>query len=177
VTLTDTRTYLLAIIEHTTRQVPILGATGHPTAAWVTQPVRNLATDLQHARCQARFRIRDHDGKYPAMFDTILADTGTRVMQSGVQTPPMNTIMQRWIQSCRHQLLDRMPVWHQTHPPHAPHHYQRHHNTHRPHRGISNAKPQQPLPEPITEPATATHLHIRTRDRLDGTIHEHRHAA
>jgi transposase InsO family protein len=176
VTLTGTRMYVLAIIEHTTRRVRILGATG-PTAAWVTQAVRNLAMDLQDAGCRARFLIRDRDGKYPALFDPILADTGIQVVLSGVQMPRMNAIMQRWIQSCRHELLDRTLIRHQTHLLHALHQYERHHNAHRPHRGISNARPLQPLPEPITELATVTHLHIRRRDRLGGIIHEYRHAA
>jgi putative transposase len=87
VTLTGARIYVLAVIEHATRRVRVLGATPHPTAAWVTQTVRNLAMDLQDAGCRARFLIRDRDGKYPALFDTILADTGVKVVLTGVQVP------------------------------------------------------------------------------------------
>src|SRR5437762_9052274 len=99
--------YVLAIIEHATRRVQILGTTAHPTAAWVAQAVRNLAMDLQDAGCSARFLVRDHDGKYPMSFDAILADIAITVVLSGVQMPRMNAIMQRWIQSCRHELLAR----------------------------------------------------------------------
>jgi putative transposase len=49
VTLTGTRMYVLAVIEHTSRRIRILGATVHPTAVWVTQAARNLAMDLQDA--------------------------------------------------------------------------------------------------------------------------------
>ena len=66
-----------------------MGATAHPTAAWVTQAVRNLAMDLQDADCRARFLIRDRDGKYPALFDTILADTGIKVVLSGALPEPL----------------------------------------------------------------------------------------
>src|SRR5437773_2679185 len=96
VTLTGTRIYVLAVIEHATRRIRILGVTAHPTAAWVTQAVRNLAMDLQDAGCRARFLIRDRDGKYPALFDVILADAGIRVVLSGIQVPRMNSVMERW---------------------------------------------------------------------------------
>jgi hypothetical protein len=175
-TLTGARMYVLAVIEHATRRIRVLGTTAHPTAAWVTQAARNLAMDIQDAGCQVRYLIRDHDGKYPALFDAILADTGITVVHSGVQVPRMNSIMERWIQACRHELLDRTLIWNQAHLLHALREYERHHNRHRPHRGISNARPQHPLPEPITDPATITHLHIRRRDRLGGLLHEYQHA-
>jgi putative transposase len=62
--------------------------------------------------------IRDRDGKFPALFDAILADADIRVVLSGVHMPRMNSIMERWIQSCRHELLDRTLVWNQRHLPH-----------------------------------------------------------
>jgi transposase len=37
VTLTGTRMHILAVIEHASRRIRILGATAHPTAGWVTQ--------------------------------------------------------------------------------------------------------------------------------------------
>ncbi len=56
----------------------ILGATPHKSARLGHQTVRNLAMDLQDVGCRARFLIRDRDGKYPALFDTILADVGIK---------------------------------------------------------------------------------------------------
>jgi hypothetical protein len=79
ITLTGTRLYLLAVIEHASRRIRILGATTHPSAAWVTQTARNLVMDLEDAGRSVKYLIRDRDGKYPALFDTILADAGINV--------------------------------------------------------------------------------------------------
>ncbi|WP_221760992.1 hypothetical protein [Kibdelosporangium aridum] len=70
------RMYVLAVIEHTQRRIRILGSTPHPTAAWVAQAARNLLTDLDDTGRRARLLIRDRDGKFPPLFDTVLADTG-----------------------------------------------------------------------------------------------------
>jgi putative transposase len=65
VTLSGARLYILAVIEHARRRIRILGATAHPTAACVTQAARNLVMDLQDAGANARYLVRDRDGRYP----------------------------------------------------------------------------------------------------------------
>jgi hypothetical protein len=86
--------------------------------------------------------IRDRDGRYPALLDTILVDTGIEVVLSGVQMP--RTVMERWIQGCRHELLDRTLIWNQAYLLHALHQHELHDNAHRPHQGISNTRPPAP---------------------------------
>ncbi|MEV4515613.1 integrase core domain-containing protein [Dactylosporangium sp. NPDC049525] len=133
--------------------------------------------DLEDAGCRVKYFIRDRDSKYPALFDAILADAGVTVVLSGVRVPRMNSIMERWIQSCRRELLDRTLVWNQAHLLHAVHEYEQFYNTYRPHRGISNARPLHPLPNPSARPDTITHLDIRRRDRLSGILREYEIAA
>jgi hypothetical protein len=94
-TLSGTRMYVLAVIEHTTRRIRNLGTTAHPTATWVAQAAKNLVMDLEDTACRARFLIRDRNGKFPALFDTVLSDTGIEVVLSSVQMPRMNSITKR----------------------------------------------------------------------------------
>ena len=95
VTSGGTRQFVLAVIEHATRRIRILGAAPHPTASWVAQAARNLIMDFEDADSRARFLIRDRDGKYPCLFDAVLKDAGIKVVPSGVQKPRMNSIMER----------------------------------------------------------------------------------
>lgn len=94
-TLTKTTLTVLAVIEHATRRVRVLGVTAHPTAAWVTQLARNLAMDIQDAGTKIKYLIRDRDVRYPAGFDGVLAEEGIKVVQTGVRMPRMNAIMER----------------------------------------------------------------------------------
>jgi hypothetical protein len=81
----------------------------------VAQAAKNLVMDLEDAGCRARFMIRDRDGKFPARFDAVLADAGIEVVPSGIRMPKMNPIMERWVQTCRRELLDRTLIWNQRH--------------------------------------------------------------
>ncbi|SIM47034.1 Integrase core domain-containing protein [Micromonospora cremea] len=176
-TLTGTRMYVFAAIEHASRRIRVLGATAHPTASWVVQAAKNLVMDLEDTGCRARFIICDHDAKFPEMFDAILADAGIDVVLSGIQMPRMNSIMERWVQTCRRELLDRTLNWNQPHLLHALREFEQFYNGHRPHQGIANARPLCPLPAQIADPNKITRLDIRRRDRLGGILHEYRHAA
>ncbi|MFC8125898.1 integrase core domain-containing protein [Streptomyces sp. NPDC057302] len=133
-TLTGQRQYILAVIEHVTRRIRILGTTAHLTAAWVTQAARNLAMDLTDAQATHAYLIRDRDAQYPALFDEILRNAGIQVVLTGVRIPRMNAIMERWVQTCRHELLDRTLIWNERHLHHALHQFELHYNLHRPHQ-------------------------------------------
>ena len=169
--------YVLAAIEHASRRIRILGATAHPTAAWVTQAAKNLVMDIEDTGRQARFLIRDRDGKFPKLFDAVVADAGIDVVLSGVRLPRMNSIMERWVQTCRRELLDRTLIYNQRHLLHALRQFEQFYNGHRPHQGIANARPLCPLPPQITDPDRMAHLNVRRRDRLGGILHEYEHAA
>ncbi|MEU5032287.1 integrase core domain-containing protein, partial [Streptomyces milbemycinicus] len=138
---------------------------------------KNLVMDLEDVGCRARFMIRDRDGKFPGLFDDVLKDSGIEVVLSGIQMPRINSITERWVQTCRHELLDRTLIWNQHHLLHALREFEDFYNSHRPHQGIANARPLHPLPTPIDDPDKLSHLDIRRHDRLGGILHEYRHAA
>ncbi|MBL1101999.1 transposase [Streptomyces sp. 205] len=172
VTLSGMRMYVLVVIEHGSRRIRILGATAHPSASWVAQAAKNLVMDLEDCGCRARFMIRDRDGKFPELFDAVLKDAGIEVVLSGIQMPRMNSLMERWIQTCRRELLDRTLIWNQRHLLHTLREFEQFYNGHRPHQAIANAKPFHHLPPPIDDPDALARLDIRRHDRLGG-IHQH----
>ena len=86
--LDGTQAYVLAVIEHATRRVRILGVTLHPTGEWTAQQARNLIMDLGGQAHQVKFMIRDRGSNYTAAFDAALAGAGIRTVLCSVRTPP-----------------------------------------------------------------------------------------
>ena len=130
--LNGTTACVLAVIEHGTRRVRILGATGHPVQSWVVQQARNLLMDLDDAGMRVKFVLHDRDASFTAAFDAVFQAAGARVVRSAVQAPRMNSVMERWIGSCRRELLDRTLVWNQRHLMTVLREYEDFYNTHRP---------------------------------------------
>jgi transposase InsO family protein len=146
-------------------------ATGHPVQAWVVQQARNLLMDLEDAGTQVKFVLHDRDASFTAAFDAVFQAAGVRVIRSAVQAPRMNSIMERWIGSCRRELLDRTLVWNQRHLMTVLRDYENFYNTHRPHRTLKQAAPLRPLPDSVTD---LSHFRVQRRDRAGGVIHEYR---
>jgi hypothetical protein len=89
----------------------------------------------------------------------------------------MNAVMERWVRTCRRELLDRTLIFNRRHLLYAQREYEIFYNEHRRHQGIGNARPLAPLPERITDSDRLTHLNIHRHDRLGGILHEYEHAA
>ena len=168
--LDGTQAYVLAVIEHATRRIRILGVTLHPTGEWTAQQARNLIMDLGEQAHRARFMIRDRSSDFTAAFDAVLADAGIRTVLCNVQTPRMNAIAERWIGGCRRELLDRTLIWNHNQLRRILRQYETHHNQHRPHRSLGAAAPLKPLPPPVI----LGQYRVRRQTRVGGTINEYR---
>src|SRR5437773_4055152 len=76
--LNGTKVYVLAVIEHGSRRIRVLGATEHPAQSWVVQQARNLLMDLEDAETQVKFVLHDRDASFTATFDAVFHAAGVR---------------------------------------------------------------------------------------------------
>src|SRR5450755_2443338 len=82
-----TQARVLAVIEHATRRIRILGVTLHPTAEWTIQQARNRLMDLGEQANRAKFMIRDRGRDFTTAFDAVLADAGIQTVLCNIRTP------------------------------------------------------------------------------------------
>ena len=82
-----TQAHVLAVIEHATQRIRVLGTTLHPTGEWTTQQARDLLMDLGGRADRVKFMIRDRGSNFAAAFDAVLADAGIRIVLCNVRTP------------------------------------------------------------------------------------------
>jgi len=172
--LDGTKVYVLAVIEHASRRIRVLGTTLHPTGDWTTQMARNMLMDLEDQAAKVKFQIRDRGSNFTAAFDPVLADVGIRTVLCNVRTPRMNAIMERWIGSVRRELLNRSLIWNHEHLRQILRAYELHHNSHRPHMSLSGAALLKPLPPNVTD---LDAFRVRQTRRVGGIINEYRPAA
>jgi transposase InsO family protein len=127
--------------------------------------------DLEDAGMWMKFVLHDRDASFTAGFDAVFQAAGVKVVRSTVQAPRMNSIMERWIGSCRRELLDRTLVWNQRHLMAVLREYEDFYNTHRPHRTLKQAAPLRPLPDGVPD---LYQFRVQRRGRAGGVIHEYR---
>ena len=85
--------------------------------------------------------------------------------------------MERWVQTCRRELLDRTLIGNQQHRLHALREFEQFYNGHRAAPRHRQRPAAMPAAAQITDPERVADLNIRGRDRLGGILHEYEHAA
>ncbi len=76
--------------------------------------------------------------------------------------------VERWVRTCRPELLDRTLVWNESHLRRCLHEFEVHYNQH---QAMCQAAPVRAVPAPITDPGRLARLDVRRNDRLGGVIH------
>jgi putative transposase len=78
--------------------------TRHPTAEWVVQQLREAFPKAG----AYRYAIFDRDSIFNDKVVTFLKATGLKPKQTSVQAPWQNGVAERWVGSCRRELLDHV---------------------------------------------------------------------
>jgi putative transposase len=166
------RVYVLVFLEHRTRRLHVAGVTAHPTSQWTVQQARNFAAELGVRVDSLRFLIRDRDARYTDSFDAVFAADAVETVKTA---PRMNAHCERVTGTLRHEILDLVPIWNDSHTRRVLVAYTRHDNEHRPHQARGQSPPlADHQPAPVIDLTTRQLLRTRV---LDGVINEYRYAA
>jgi len=103
-TLTFQVLYCFFVIEHGRRKILYFNVTRHPTAEWVVQQLREAFPEAG----PYRYVILDRDAKFDAEVVALLQGTGLKPKRTTIRSPWQNGIAERWVGSCRRELLDQV---------------------------------------------------------------------
>jgi putative transposase len=92
------------VIEHSRRRILHFNMTRHPTSDWVVQQLREAFPEAS----PYRYVILDRDSKFNAAVIGFLKGTGLKPKRTSVRSPWQNGIAERWVGSCRREILDRV---------------------------------------------------------------------
>ena len=99
------------VIEHHRRKILHFNVTREPTPAWVVQQLRDVFPgDGPH-----RFMLFDHDSTFDGNVTGFMKATGLDPRRTGIQAPWQNGIAERWVGSCRRELLDSILALNERH--------------------------------------------------------------
>jgi transposase InsO family protein len=110
-TVTFRLLYCFFVMEHGRRKILHFNVTRNPNAEWVVQQLREAFPDAG----PYRYVILDRDSKFDTDVITFLKATGLEPKRTSVQSPWQNGIAERWVGSCRREILDHVIVLDEQH--------------------------------------------------------------
>ena len=110
-TVTFKLLYCFFVIEHGRRKILHFNVTRFPTAEWVIQQLREAFPEAG----PYRYAIFDRDSKFDAELTAFLKATGLKPKRTSIQAPWQNGIAERWVGSCRREILDHVIALNEQH--------------------------------------------------------------
>ncbi len=136
-TLTFSVLYCFFVIEHGRRRVLHFNVTRHPTSEWIAQQLRETFP----YDSGTKFLIFDHDTKYGSEIPTAVRSMKIRPVRTSFESPWQNGIAERWVGSCRHDLLDHVIALNERHLKRLLCEYISYHQEDRTHLGLRKETP------------------------------------
>jgi putative transposase len=103
--------YGFFIIAHDRRRILHYNVTRHPTSAWIVQQLRE-AFPYEPA---TQFLILDHDSNYGTEVSTAIRSMNIKAVRTTIGCPWQNGVAERWVGSCRRELLDHVIAINESH--------------------------------------------------------------
>jgi len=136
-TVTFSLLYCFFVIGHDRRRILHIKVTRQPTSSWIIQQLRE-AFPYQSA---PRFLIFDRDAKYGLEVPIAVRSMAIRPVRTSFQSPWQNGIAERWVESCRRDLLDHVIAFNERHLKRLLSDYVRYYHEDRTHLGLRKETP------------------------------------
>jgi putative transposase len=157
--------YGFFVISHGRRRILHFNATEHPTSEWIVQQLREAFPDDS----APRYLILDRDRKYEGEATEMLRVLGSKLIRTAYRSPWQNGIAERWVGSCRRELLDQVMVLNEVHLRRLVHEYIRYYHEDRIHDALDKDTPE---PRPV-ERRTAARCRVMAVPRVGGLHHRY----
>jgi len=103
--------YCFFVIAHARRKILHFNVTEHPTGSWIVQQLREAFPEDR----APQYLILDRDGKFNGEVATMLEYLGSELIRTAYRRPWQNGVAERWVGSCRRELLDHVIVLNEFH--------------------------------------------------------------
>jgi putative transposase len=158
--------YCFFVISHGRRRILHFNITKHPTSLWVVQQLRE-AFPFGSA---PRFLVFDRDGKYRFEVPAAVRSLKMRPVRTSFESPWQNGVAERWVESCRRDLLDHIIAVNERHLKRLLSDYVRYYHEDRTHLGLGKGTPAGRF-------RSAASGRIVSHERLGGLHHRYDRAA
>jgi putative transposase len=143
-TVTFSILYCFFVISHDRRRIVHFNVTCHPTSSWISQQVREAFPFA----ASPRFLLLDHDAKYGCEVPATIRSLEIVPVRTSIGCPWQNGIAERWIGSCRRELLDHVIPLNERHLKRLLSEYVSYYHEDRTHIGLSKRTPGGRTPTP-----------------------------